>query len=59
MKGLEPLHINNILPPQDNAYTKFRHSRNKTGIKGLEPSNIDIKNQRLTFWLYPIKNRTN
>ena len=52
MKGLEPLHIKNILPPQDKAYTNFATTV-KSGIEGFEPSNVDIKNQSLTFWLYP------
>ena len=46
MKGLEPLHIRNILPPQDKAYTNFATTA-QTGIKGFEPLNISIKNQCL------------
>ena len=51
MKGLEPLHIRNILPPQDKAYTNFATTA-KTGIKGFEPLHISIKNQCLNHFGY-------
>ena len=52
LKGFEPLHMLIYYHLKIKRIPNFATIANSR-IEGFEPSNVDIKNQSLTIWLYP------